>query len=168
VSRTLAVTTLPQSALAEAASAEAALAEAALVGVALVGVALASAVDSVVALASIVDLDPAPSPSTAVSDLGLDSVVALASIVDLDPAPSPSIAVSDLGLAFTVDSIAGLHSVDLVVDGKIDADWRVDRQQDATHEASIAGVRLEGQPISRGRRGSGQNKRPASAGPLLV
>ena len=71
MSRTLAVTTLPQSALAEAASAEAAL-----VGVALVGVALASAVDSVVALASIVDLDPAPSPSTAVSDLGLDSVVA--------------------------------------------------------------------------------------------
>ena len=116
MSRTLAVTTLPQSALAEAASAEAALA-----GVALVGVALASAVDS---------------------------VVALASIVDLDPAPSPSIAVSDLGLAFTVDSIVGLHSVDLVVDGKIDADWRVDRQQDATHEASIAGVRLEGS-ISR-------------------
>jgi hypothetical protein len=143
VSRTLAVTTLPQSALAEAASAEAAL-----VGVALVGVALASALGSVGALASIVDSDTAPSPSIAVSDLGLDSVGALASIVDSDTAPSPSIAVSDLGLAFTVDSIVGLHSVDLVVDGKIDADWRVDRQQDATHEASIAGVRLEGS-ISR-------------------
>jgi hypothetical protein len=116
VSRTLVVTTLPQSSLAEAALAEVALAEAALVGVA-----LASAVDS---------------------------VAGLASIVDSDPAPSPSIAVSDLGLAFTVDSIVGLHSVDLVVDGKIDADWRVDRQQDATHEASIAGVRLEGS-ISR-------------------
>ena len=60
------------------------------------------------------------------------------------PAPSPSTAVSDLGLAFTVDSIVGLHSVDLVVDGKIHAHWRVDRQQDATHEASVAGAQLEG------------------------
>jgi hypothetical protein len=61
-----------------------------------------------------VDSDPAPSPSIAVSDLGLastvDSVVGLASIVD-----------SDLGLASTVDSVVGLASVDLVVDGKVDA-----------------------------------------------
>jgi hypothetical protein len=116
VLRTLAVTTLPQSALAEAALAEAALAGVALAGVALAGVALAAAalagVDSVVA-----------SPSTAVSDLGLAFTVASPSIVDSDPAPSPSTAVSDLGLAFTVDSTVGLHSVDLVVDGKVDADW---------------------------------------------
>jgi hypothetical protein len=80
VSRTRAVTALPQSASAEAASAEAALAEAV-----------------------------------------LDSVVALASIVDSDPAPSPSIVVSDLGLASIVDSVVALASVDLVVDGKVDA-----------------------------------------------
>ena len=65
--------------------------------------------------------------SIAVSDVGLASVVALASIValpsivDSDPAPSPSIAVSDLALASAVDSVAGLASVDLVVDGKVDA-----------------------------------------------
>jgi hypothetical protein len=63
------------------------------------------------------------------SIVGLASVVALASIVDSDPAPSPSIAVSDLGLASTVDSVVGLDSVDLVADGKVDADWRVDCQQ---------------------------------------
>jgi hypothetical protein len=51
----------------------------------------------------------------------LHSVVALASIVDSDPAPSPSIAVSDLGLASTADSVVGLLSVDLVVDDKVDA-----------------------------------------------
>jgi len=118
VSRTRAVTALPQSASAEAALAEAVL-------------------DSVVALASIVDSDPAPSPSIVDSDLGLasivdsvvglDSVVALASIVDSDPAPSLSIVVSDLGLASIVDSVVGLDSVvalasvDLVVDGKVDA-----------------------------------------------
>ena len=89
-SRTLAITTLPQSASAEA------------------------------ALASVVD-----------SAAGLDSVVALASIVDSDLAPSPSIAVLDLGLASIVDSVAGLASVDLVADGKVDAVWPVDCQQDA-------------------------------------
>jgi hypothetical protein len=139
VSRTLAMTALPQSASAGAALAEAALAEAALAEAALAEAALASiavsdvGLASVVALASIVDSDPAPSPSIAVSDLALasiavsdvglasvvalPSIVALASIVDSDPAPSPSIAVSDLALASTVDSVAGLASVDLVVDG---------------------------------------------------
>src|SRR6266446_4388122 len=107
------MTALPQSA-----SAGVALAEAASAGVALAEAALAEA-----ALASI-----------AVSDVGLASVVALPSIVDSDPAPSPSIAVSDLALASiavsvvalpsivalasTVDSVAGLASVDLVVDGR--------------------------------------------------
>jgi len=62
--------------------------------------------------------------SSAVSDVSLASVVALPSIValastvDSDPAPSPSIAVSDLALASTVDLVAGLASVDLVVDGR--------------------------------------------------
>src|SRR6266404_2830959 len=120
------MTALPQSASAGVALAEAALAEAALA--------------SVVALPSIVDSDPAPSPSIAVSDLALasiavsdvglasvvalPSIVALASIVDSDPAPAPSIAVSVVALpsivalASTVDSVAGLASVDLVVDGR--------------------------------------------------
>src|SRR5467141_3584631 len=87
------MTALPQSALAGAALAGAALAGAALAEAALAEAALASTV-------------------------GLDSVVALASIVDSDPAPSPSIAVSDLALASTVDSVAGLASVDSVVDGR--------------------------------------------------
>ena len=91
------MTTLPQSASAGAALAEAALAEAALAEAALAEAALAS---------------------IAVSDVGLASIAALASIVDSDPAPSPSIAVSDLALASTVDSVAGLASVDLVVDGR--------------------------------------------------
>jgi hypothetical protein len=85
-----------------------ALRQSASAGAALAEAALASTVDSVV---------------------GLDSIVALASIVDSDPAPSPSIAVSDLGLASTVDLVVGLDSVGLVVDGKVDADWRVDCQQ---------------------------------------
>jgi hypothetical protein len=51
--------------------------------------------------------------------------VALVSIVDSDPAPSPSVAGSDLGL----DSVVGLHSVELVVDGKVDVGWRVDGQK---------------------------------------
>src|SRR5258708_39926307 len=100
-----------------------ALAYAASAGVALGEGALAEAALAEAALASI-----------AVSDVGLDSVVALASIVDSAPAPSPSIAVSDLALASiavsvvalpsivalasTVDSVAGLASVDLVVDGR--------------------------------------------------
>src|SRR5258706_7812545 len=145
------MTALPQSALAEAALAEAALAEAALAEAALASIAVSDVgLASVVALPSIVDSDPAPSPSIAVSDLALasiavsdvglasvvalPSIVALASIVDSDPAPSPSIAVSDLALASiavsvvalpsivalasTVDSVAGLASVDLVVDGR--------------------------------------------------
>src|SRR6266403_243337 len=112
------MTALPQSA-----SAGVALAEAALPGAASAGVALAEAALAEAALASI-----------AVSDVGLASVVALPSIVDSDPAPSPSIAVSALALASiavsvvalpsivalasTVDSVAGLASVDLVVDGR--------------------------------------------------
>ncbi len=56
------------------------------------------------------------------STVGSDSVVALASIVDSGPAPSPSIA----GLASTADSVVGSDSVDLVVDGKVDASRRVD------------------------------------------
>jgi hypothetical protein len=155
VLRTLAVTTLPQSASAEAA----------LVGVALVGVALASAVgsvaglDSVVALASIVDSGPAPSPSIAVSGLGLDSVVALASIVDSDPALSPSTAVLDLGLAFTADSIVGLHSVDLVVDGKLDRRRLAGRSTAGRYSRGVDRQCAIGrQPISRGRRCSGKTK----------
>src|SRR5258708_7706656 len=117
-------------ALGEGALAEAALSDLALASIAVSAVGLAS----VVALPSIVDSDPAPSPSIAVSDLALasiavsavglasvvalPSIVALASIVDSAPAPSPSIAVSDLALASTVDSVAGLASVDLVVDGR--------------------------------------------------
>src|SRR6266478_4667550 len=113
------MTALPQSAsagaaLAEAASAgaalaEAALAEAALASIAVSDVGLASvvALPSIVALASIVDSDPAPSPSIAVSDLALASIAV--SVVAL-----PSI----VALASTVDSVAGLASVDLVVDGR--------------------------------------------------
>ena len=93
MSRTLAMTALPQSASAGAALAEGALAEAALASIAVSDVSLASVV-------------------------ALPSIVALASTVDSDPAPSPSIAVSDLALASTVDSVAGLASVDLVVDGR--------------------------------------------------
>ena len=77
----------------QSASAGAALAEAALASIAVSDVSLASVV-------------------------ALPSIVALASTVDSDPAPSPSIAVSDQALASTVDSVAGLASVDLVVDGR--------------------------------------------------
>ena len=87
MSRTLATTAIPQSASA---------------GVALAGAALAEAALAEAALASM-----------AVSDVGL------VSIVDSDPAPSPSIGVSDLALASTVDSVAGLASVDLVVHGRL-------------------------------------------------
>jgi hypothetical protein len=66
-------------------------------------------------------LPQSASAEAALAEAVLDSVVVLASIVDSDPAPSPSIVVSDLGLASIVDSVVGLDSVDLVVDGKVDA-----------------------------------------------
>ena len=72
-------------------------------------------------------LPQSASAEAVLAEAVLDSVVALASIVDSDPAPSPSIVDSDLGLASIVDSVVGLDSVvalasvDLVVDGKVDA-----------------------------------------------
>jgi hypothetical protein len=122
------MTALPQSALAEAA--------------------LASMAVSDVGLASIVDSDPAPSPSIVDSDLALASVVALpsivalASIVDSDPAPSPSIGVSDLALASTADSVAGLASVDLVVHGRL-TPTRLPLDSPQVRGKSALGVGLE-------------------------
>jgi hypothetical protein len=91
------LTALPKSALAGAALAEAASAEAALDSV----VGLASTVD----LAFIVDSDLAPSGSTADSDVDSDSTVDSDSIVDSD-VDSDSIVDSVVGLVSTVDSDA--------------------------------------------------------------